>query len=164
MSLKSLLEKTMKEWEWEDNVESNDDNNVHTVSTRYGIDGNSYRMYIEGYDGPQFIKMFLYSPLSIPEKRHKESCVVINRLNKDVYSGYLDLIGESVRYVHVVDVEGCKPEVQIVTNMRIAAGNSFRSDIVQALGALAFTKLSADEIIAQYEAPDDDSDDVPDEL
>jgi len=164
MNLKSLLEKTMKEWEWEDQVKSNDEADVHTVSTLFRIDGNSYTMYIEGHDGPQFIKMFLYSPLSIPAKRHKEACVVINRLNKNVYSGFLDLIGERVRYVHVVDVEGCKPEVQIFTNMRNAAGGSFRSDIVQALGALAFTNLSADAIMAQYEAPDDDSDDVPNEL
>jgi len=164
MSLKSLLENTMKEWEWEDEVETNEEANVHTVATPYGIDGNSYRMFLEAHDGPQLIKMYLYSPLSIPEKRHREACVVLNRLNKNVYSGYLDLAGESVRYVHVVDVEGCQPEVQTVTNMRASAGNTFRSDIVQALGALAFTKLSADEIIAQYEAPDDDSDDVPDEL
>lgn len=159
MNLKSLLENTMKEWEWEDDVESNDDDSVHSVSTLYGIDGHSYRMYIEGHDGPKFIKVYLYSPISIPEKRHVEACVVLNRLNKSVYSGFLDLSGESVRYVHVVDVEGCQPEVRIISNMRASAGSAFRSDIVQALGALAFTKASADEIIAQFEAPDADGDD-----
>lgn len=165
MSLKNLLEATMKDWEWEDEVETNEDTNVHTVATPYGIDGNSYRMFLEGHDGSQLIKMYLYSPLSIPDKRQKDACIVLNRLNKNVYSGHLDLAGDNVRYIHVVDVEGCNPEVQLVTNMRSAAGNAFRPDITQALGALAFTKLSAEEIIAQYEAPDDDDGvDVPDEL
>lgn len=165
MSLKNLLEATMKDWEWEDEVETNEDTSAHTVATSYQIDGNSYRMFLEGHDDAQLIKMYLYSPLSIPDKRQKDACIVLNRLNKNVYSGHLDLAGDNVRYIHVVDVEGCQPEVQLVTNMRAAAGGAFRPDVTQALGALAFTKLSAEDIIAQYEAPeDDDSVDVPDEL
>ncbi|MFN3456308.1 MAG: hypothetical protein ACK4Z8_01865 [Novosphingobium sp.] len=162
MNLKSLLESTMKDWEWEDEVETNDDGNVHTVATPYVIDGNSYRMFLEGHDRSQLIKMYLYSPVSIPEKRHDDACVVLNRLNKNVYSGFLDLIGENVRYLHVVDVEGCEPEVQLVSNMRASAGNAFRPAITQALGALAFTKLSPKEIIAQYEAPDDEAESTTD--
>ena len=166
MVLKSLLENTMKEWEWEDEVETNEDGNVHIVATPYGIDGNSYRLFLEGHDGPQLIKIYLYSPHLIPEKRQKEACVVLNRLNKDVYAGALDLAGENVRFVQIIDVEGFIPEVRLLSNMRAAAGNAFRPQIAQAIGALAFTKLSADDVIAQYETPDDDGDEgeVPDEL
>lgn len=162
MSLKFLLEEAMKNWEWEDQVETNEENNSHSVSTLYHIDGNAYRMYIEAHENSHLVKLFLYSPVSIPDKRHDEACVVINRLNKSVYSGFIDLLGENIRYMHIVDVEGFQPDVQLVSNMRAAAGSAFRPEIAQALGTLAFTKLSAAEIIAQFEAPDDDkSDNTP---
>ena len=91
---------------------------------------------------------------------------MLNRLNKNVYCGSLDLAGDSVRYIQIVDVEGFTPEVQLITNIRTAAGSAFRAKITEAIGALAFTKLPVDDIIAQYEAPDDDGDEgeVPDEL
>ncbi|MEI6644356.1 MAG: YbjN domain-containing protein [Novosphingobium sp.] len=164
----ALLEDTMAAWLWEDEVEYNEDGNFYHISTLYTVDKTSgYRMFLEAYVSSGLIKFYLYSPMLIPEKRYKDACVVLNRLNKNIYCGALDLSGESVRYIQTVDVEGFAPEVQLISNIRNAAGNAFRPKIVEALGVLAFTKLSVEDIIAQYEAPEengDDDGDLPEEL
>ena len=164
----TLLEDTMAAWLWEDKVEYDEDGNYYHIGTPYTIDGtSSYRMFIEAHVDSALIKFYVYSPISMPEKRHKDTCVVINRLNKNVYCGALDISGDNVRYWQVVDVEGFNPEVQLITNIRQAAGAAFRAKVTEAIGSLAFTKVSAEDIIAQYEAPEDDGadgDEVPDEL
>jgi hypothetical protein len=156
MSLKQLIEATMKQWEWEDDIKTNEDGNLHSVSTNITLDENDYHLFLEMYDSSQLIKIWMYSPFKLPEKRFNDTCVVLNRLNKNIYAGYLNIIEDKVRFYHCIDVEHCTPEVQLVTNMRKAAGNAFRPNIVQALGALAYTKMSAEDIIAQFEAPDED--------
>lgn len=166
MNFKQYLAQVLTEWGWDDEtVESNEEQGYHFVETTYGIDGNLYRLFIEGYDAPCLIKIFLYSPISVPERRFADGCVLVNRLNKSIYAGRLDLTDDSVRYRHVVDVEGFEPVVRLVSNMREASANAFRPKIVEAIGALAFTKMKVGEIIAQFETlEDEESSGVPFEL
>lgn len=154
MDYRTLLQETLDFWEWDTELEIDEEDGSNFFSTSYNIDGNIYTLYL-GITPMHLARIYLHSPVSVPSNRSTDACVLINRLNYSIYSGCLNLIENRVRYMHVIDLENASPDKHLISNMRIAAGNAFRPKIAQAIGALAFTKMSVDEIIEQFESPEE---------
>lgn len=155
MSLKPILIDALEAWDWDDPVQTDEDGTRHRVATNYELDGAVYRLFVEAHDDVALLKVYAYALFVVPEARHVEACVLLNRLNKNVYAGHFDLAGDRVRYVHVVDVENCPTSPQILTNMLLSATRALYPPRMRAVEALALTERSVADIVREYEEAGD---------
>jgi hypothetical protein len=151
---KNLLDGTLSDWGWEHKV-SLEQNDRYIIKLTYEVDELSgYQFYIEGHIDVDWLRFYLYSPITVPSKRHKVACEVLNHVNGTLQIGSLQILSGTVRYRHTVDTKGFTVPIQMVSSMREIMMDAFRPKVAEAIGALAFSNMSAKEIIVQFEASD----------
>jgi hypothetical protein len=171
MQLKPLLQQTLNEMEWEDEIEFDPERETNRVGTKYQIDGQDYLLYVETEDAPCLISCFLYAPFRIPEKRHDDACVLANYFNANTRLGRLAIEGGQIQIGQCIDVEDATPSTTMITNMINTAANVARRT-AKYFGTLAFTETPVSEVIKQYDAAvavavaeaEGQTEDVPDSL
>lgn len=152
--MKDILEEASRSWGWNNlQVQHNEANDCHFLQSFYTLDENSYSLYLEGFNKSHWVKITLYSQIIIPDARKTDTCVVLNQINQYSMPGSLTLTDDKqTKYSHFVDTEDIIVGTKFLENMFAGARWAFRPATVRALGALAYTKVSVQEIIAQFEA------------
>lgn len=94
----------------------------------------------------------MISSIKIPVARIKEAAFVINHLNYGLSFGNLEISGDGDVYFRWgVDVEGSTPGTKQIYNLISAAGSAFSEFRVGAIGDSAFTELSGEKIVTDFE-------------
>jgi hypothetical protein len=97
------------------------------------------------------LTIFLISPISIPKHRAKEAAFVLNFINANLALGDLVLEEDGmVLYQWVIDVGGATAAPHQIATLINAAAGAFDEMRVAAIGAAAFSKQPAEEIVDDY--------------
>jgi hypothetical protein len=153
MALKDVLQQFLKDMEWKEEIEHSDQEDADFISTNYEIDGQSYRVILATHENGQILRVFFYSPIKIPKARAKEAAFVFNFLNAAMSAGNLEMNDDgAVYYRWAIAVKGttAAPE-QFHTLLGYAEG-AFVEATVAAIGAAAFSKQSAEDIVEDFKA------------
>ena len=151
-----LLNNSLENWGFYADVEM-DSNFKHKFILNYDIDGLSeYRLHIEACTIADRLRFHLYSPIKIPKKRQAIACVVLNHINHNIQIGSLQTAEGTVRYTYTIDAEGLTVPVDWLSSMRTHMLRMFSPKVAEAIGAIAFTKMPADEIIARFEEAEEE--------
>ena len=151
---------------WEDEIEIDDDSRSSRVSTRMTIKNQEYRLFIETDDEKAYIKVFMYTPFNIPEKKITDAKLLVNEINNWLDVGRLSVVEADgpFQYKGVVDVENSEPHHALITNILAAASGTF-TVWGEALGAVALTKKTAAEVLDEMKEESRNAEQsVPDKL
>jgi hypothetical protein len=171
MSLPDLaidFKKTLQEFlecrEWDDEIEFNESSEEWFISTAVGIGEQSARLIVEGRDSTGIVGIYLYFHTKCKEAKADEMAKLLNWVNYSSFMGNFECLPDgSIRWKLKMDCENI-----VLTGVGLSQNVQHGWDVAEkyadAIMAVAFTKTSADEIIAEHEAPNDDESDVPDEL
>ena len=152
MSLKNLLQKALNELEWQGHIQHDDKDNTDYIKTSYLINNQKYGLLIVVGEAVKTISLTVISSIKIPYARIKEAAFVVNHLNYGLSFGNLEISGDGDVYFRWgVDVEGSVPGTKQIYNLISAAGSAFSEFRVGAIGDSAFTELSGEKIVADYE-------------
>jgi hypothetical protein len=166
--LKKVLTLFLNEVNWKDAIEHDNDRNTDFVSVGYAIDGQSYRLVLIADERFTSLAVLLTSPIRIPKPRAKEATFLLNFLNGHMRCGHLEMGGNGeVLFNWVIDVGGGAAPCQF-HRLVSAASYAFDEKSSTAIGAAAFSKQSAEEIIedlkAAWKTADEKADEVPSTL
>ena len=151
MSLKDLLQQFLNDEKWEDEIRHDDDDDTDFIRTDFEIDGQSYGLILITAEQSQTIRVVLISPIKIPKPRAKEAAFVLNYLNSCMSYGHLQMTDDGeVCFRWAMDVEGATAAPAQFAHLIAAATAAFDELRRPAIGAAAFTKQSADDIIAEF--------------
>jgi hypothetical protein len=153
MSLKNVLQEFLKEMDWKDEINHNDDNNTDYISTVLLIGGQNYQLILIADEHAQLLKIVLLSPITIPTHRMKEATFVLNFLNIRVPVGNFatSLDDGTFYYRWEISVEGATAAPQQFRTLLGAATQAFNDTRNSAIGAVAFSKLPVEEIYKEYD-------------
>jgi hypothetical protein len=151
VSLKDTLQQFLNDNEWEDEIRHDADLDADYVATSYTIDGQRYHLVLMAEDDIQLLSVSLLSPIRVPKRRWPEAVFVINFLNTNMRLGHLQMNDDgAIVYRWMIDVEGTNPSPQQYGNLLIAAAGCFSELRTAAIGAVAYSKESANDIIKDY--------------
>ncbi len=117
--LKQLIEAYLAEMEWNETVEIYGENMAARTCAMIGLNGHSYRLFIETDPQKHWIEVYLYSDHNISHERVSAACQLANRINRATSNGYVAALdfGEGFQYKQVMDTEGCKVSTIAIRNM-----------------------------------------------
>jgi len=149
MRLTGVLALWLKEQEWEDEVEIEDDRQFSRVRTHFDINDQAHRLFLECNERAERFFVYLYSPLKMPVSRIADTAIILNRINMRITLGRFacrdDGESQSVQFKSVIDVEGAEFATEQISNMASAAVEVFQH-YGEVFTALALTKKLAKEI------------------
>jgi hypothetical protein len=152
MSLKKLLQQALDELKWQGQIQHDDKDDTDYIRTSYRINDQKYGLLIVVGEATKTISLTVISSIKIPASRIKEAAFVVNHLNYGLSFGNLEISGDGDVYFRWgLDVEGSTPGTKQIYNLISAAGSAFSEFRVGAIGDSAFTELSGEKIIADYE-------------
>jgi hypothetical protein len=164
MALKEVLQQFLNDVEWKDEIVHDDGDDTDFVSTGLQIDGQRFRLILITAEKGQTIRVLLVSPITIPKPRAREAAVVLNSLNLRIRFGNLEMDDEgAVYYRWGMDIEGATAGPRQFRNLIDAGTSAFDELHCAAIGAAAFTRQPAREIIKAYTKAVEKSDAEPNE-
>jgi len=132
---------------WEDELNINSENKSSVVSTRFGDGDHSYETYIECYEEPSFLIVYMYASLVIPSGRYDEFCRLTNHINSSLAVGRLSgVAGKEVQYKFGVDLENCEIPMPLLGNM-LSSGVRVLNDNMKELGLVLFSDMHTEDVI-----------------
>ena len=166
MRLANKVQEWLDEMEWEDEITRDEENQTSQMQTYYGIHDQRFTLYVETDEKRDFIKIFLYAPIKVGEKKREDCAVLFNHINCLLTSGSLSFLPNgSIRFSHIVDVENTDPSIELINNMLRSASSVFENWFEE-ISAVALTKMTARQIIEDLEKEQEEEkeEDVPDEI
>jgi len=101
-----------------------------TASVEAGceIEGRPYRLFVEADEARQWLSLYLYGSMPIPDEFHDEACRLVNAINlRFVSLGRLVAIrGKGFQFMALADVEGSTPSPALIKNMLDAGTHVFK--------------------------------------
>lgn len=163
MRLADRIQDWLTDQEWKDEQERDEEKDLSQVVTRYGIDGQSYRLFLESDGKRDWLKAYLYAPIKAKKDKHMEIYKLFNRINARTGTGkiYLHPDGD-ICASHIVDVEGCEPSLEMISNL-ISGPASIYSSWFEEISAVALTKMTAQEIFDELDKAEPEEE-VPDAI
>ena len=147
MRLTTVLKEWLKQNEWDDEIEINDDRDFAEIATNYLIGGQKYQLYLEANELTECFDVYLYSPFDVPPARMADMTRILNRINLRLGIGRLCCIDDEeanpVQYKEGIDVDAAPFAPDHIDNM-LAAGGSIFEHHSQLLTTVALTDVSAD--------------------
>jgi hypothetical protein len=151
MALKDVLQQFLDSEQWQDEIAHDDRDDTDFISTGFQIDGQRYRLILITAELPVTLRVVLISPLKIPKARARGAAIVLNALNVRLAYGNLEMDEEgSVYFRWGMDVEGATAVPMQFGHLINAATSAFDELRTAAIGAAAFSKQPAEDIIDEY--------------
>jgi hypothetical protein len=151
MQLKDILQQFLDLEEWKDKIVHDDGDNTDFIDTRMEIDGQVYTLQLVTDQENQVIRAILISPMAMPERRRMEGAIVVNGLNNRMSFGNLGILDDGRLYYRwAMTMDGIAATPQQFGSMVGAASSAFDNIRGAAIGAAAFSKQSAEEILRDY--------------
>jgi hypothetical protein len=156
MALKDVLQQFLDDEQWHDQIAHDDRDNTDFINTGLQIDGQRYRLILMTAELPVTLRVVLISPLKVPKTRAREAAIVLNALNVRLAFGNHEMDDEgSIYFRWGIDVEGATAVPMQFGHLINAATSAFDELRTAAIGAAAFSKQSAEDIIAEYKSAAD---------
>jgi hypothetical protein len=163
IDFKKTLQEFLEIREWEDEIEFNENTEQWYVGTGVRIGEHSAKLFVEGRDSTGIVGIFFYFETKCKETKADEMAKLLNWVNYSSFMGNFECVPDgSVRWKLKMDCENAE-----LTGLGLSQNVQHGWDVAEkyrdAILAVAFTKTSAEEAIAEFESANED-DDVPDEL
>ena len=151
MRLADKVQEWLNAVEWEDDIERDEEAQTSGMTTGYSIEGQSYKLWIETDEKREWIKLYLYAPINVQQKKRAEVALLFNHINTCRSEGSLQFLQNGkIVFRHTIDVENAQPSVEMINNMLSSASGVFESWFEE-ISAVALTKTTAQEIFDQLE-------------
>lgn len=147
LRLASVIRRWLVEKEWDDEVRIDHVEQTSQVATGISSDDHQFKVYIESEEKKEWLSVFLYSLLTVPENRVPECLLLINQVNMRIGVGRFALTSErTIQFKAVADCEGAEITPMVLENM-YASGKGGFFYWIDAFGKVVFTELAATQII-----------------
>ena len=109
-TLLDALKDYMEYREWDDELQSNDDDTAQILASSYEIDDQNYNFYLECHQNLDTFRCYFYSPFKINTQKYDAVCNIINFANMRLLVGRFAMSrpaeGESnsIQYYSSLDV------------------------------------------------------------
>lgn len=153
MRLTETLKQWLKEEEWEEETEIDEENQNSSTGFGFKVDDFSLKCYYECNERGEIFKFFMYFfDTKIPEKRLDEVQKLVTAISIGLSIGSLQLLREErvIRFYAGIDVENAAFEPAHITNL-LGAGIRTMENCLPKYMALCFGNKSAEEILAESE-------------
>jgi hypothetical protein len=152
MRLTEVLNQWLKEQEWEEQPEIDEENQTSSTSFGYSVGDFNLNCWFDINEKHEIFKLFVYfGDTKVPESRLEEvqkfvSAVSIIKL----LLGNLQLLPEKriIRYYNSIDVEGAAFEPQHITNM-LSAGVGCMTTCLPKFMSICFGGKTTDEVLTE---------------
>lgn len=144
MPLTQVMKKWMDSEGWDDEIELDESHTRSRVVTSFGVEGQSYRTFLEVSEKDETFFVYMYSPFSCPPARMGDMARILNRINMRLRLGRLgchdDDDANPVQFKACVDVEGGTLAGGQIDTLLGSASASFRQ-YGQLIASVALTKF-----------------------
>jgi hypothetical protein len=125
---------------------------LHTLHFTYQIQNQAFKIFLELDDASNFVGIFVYAPISVPDTKRDAVCELMMRLNWRLRFGSLQLDHQDgqMRYFHGIDVEGGWLSATMLDNMLGAAGNAF-DEFFTLIMRTIYSQESPQELLEEFE-------------
>jgi hypothetical protein len=164
MRLADKVQEWLDAMEWEDEITRDEEEQTSQMTTGYSIKEQGFDLYVETDEKRDWIKLYLYAPIKVTEKKREECVILFNYINVHFSVGSLHFLPNGrIRFRHVVDVENTDPSIELINNMLRSAASIFE-DWLEEVSAVAMTKMTAQQVIDDLEKGQEaaQEEDVPD--
>jgi len=151
MRLTETVAKWLKEQEWEERPEIDEEKQTSSTSFHYNTGDFTLKCWFDVAEELEVFKVYMYFfDTKVPHDRLDEVQKFVTAVTDHILLGSLHLIRDErvIRYYNAIDVENATFEPQHITNMLVAASNSMREWLPKYM-AICFSDKSADEILAE---------------
>jgi hypothetical protein len=160
MPITKVVAQFLDDLEWPGDIYVSDDRAISKYETKMEVEHQGYRLFLEVNERSEIFDVYMYPPFSVPKERVNATVKILNRINGEhLRLGRLVTLenGDSdvIQFKCGIDVEGGSLAVgQIYTIVSIC--DSLRR-FHHLLSALAFTKISEDELWEEFVEEDEKS-------
>lgn len=153
MTLRDVLQDTLSQWGWHDEIIHDEQDDTDFIRTNYQIDSQLYSLVFQVDEQRQWISLSIMAPLFVPDDRLDDAAVLVNHFNARLNMGtfYIDSKG-AVLYRVAFDVEGTEAVVTQFENLRSLGGNALNRQRMKAIATVALTGTDVHDIIDDYDA------------
>jgi len=145
MKYQKLLQDWVKEKEWDDEVNYNEETNESVVNFKVNIDDQLFNTYIEGHEEKDWLSIYMYGPFNIKKNKSGEILKLFNRIHGATYYGRLVLQDDGmIQYKQIMPLDGVEPSTSLVSNVYSTAVqiyDTWLDDIAE----IGLTKTTFDE-------------------
>ena len=149
MPLTDVIRAWRDEKGWTEEIDIDVERQSASLALSYSHDGQDYKAYVEAYEKPQWLKVYIYGPIAIPGSRYIEACQLVNHINLTDGVGRLSAVQDGkFQFRAVFDLEGSKAEPVMIENM-ISAGLARFESWTDEMGQVIFTGKKTEQILKE---------------
>lgn len=155
-------QKVLKEFidarEWSDELEVNPETSQVCLSTGINIGSQSGRLIIEADGKTAILDVFIYYELKCKESKLEQMALLLNGIHQRwAYGRFVVFPQGQIRWQHRVDFEAGNPTGKTVNNM-VQPGWDAVGLFADVISAVALTKQTAEEALAEHDEAQSDGD------
>lgn len=153
---------------WSDEIEVDPDTRGRTIVTGVSIQQQQGMLIVEGKNDTAVLGIFLYLKITCRENKLKQMAQLFNWINPRILVGAFECLDDGrMRWKFTLDCENSDIHGSSVSINLQHGWNSF-DEFLEPILAVALTKTSCEEAVADHLTPGsdeiNDEDDIPDEL
>lgn len=150
MDFKNLLQDFLSLREWEDKIEFNEGSEEWYVNTGVSIGEHSGRLIVEGCDSSGILGIYFYFLTKCKDGKIDEMTKLLNWTNCHCFMGNFECLSDaSIRWRLKFDCENAAL-TGFALSQNIQHGWDVAGTYADAIMAVAFTKASAEDAIAEF--------------
>ncbi len=151
MRLTDTLITWLKQKEWEEEPEVNEEEQTSSTGFGFSVGDFSLKCFFEASEQIEVFKIFMYFlDTKVPEKRLDEVQKLVNIASIRMLLGNIQLLRDDrvIRYYHAIDVEDAAFEPEHISNM-LGAGVSAMKTYLPIYMAICFGGKTAEEALTE---------------
>jgi len=154
MPLTAVLQQWLDAEEWQDEIEIDDDRKNSSLVTKFVINDQAHRLFLEAHEETKTFCVYLYSPFNVPPARIADMVRILNRINFSyAKAGRLacndDKESNPVQFQRVIVVEGSSlvpKQIGVMASEAVDVFNVFG----ELLAAIALTKQPVEDLWSNH--------------
>jgi hypothetical protein len=164
MRLADKVQEWLDQNEWTDVIDRNEENQKSQLNTTYGINNQSFDLYIETEEQKDWLLLYLYAPFNALPDKYKDCMTLFNRINANNFSGAFCLTTSGkIQFRQSIDIENSDPSPKTIENM-LNFGSSLIDHWFDEIASVALTKKTVQEVFAELDGLSVDEEEVPDSI
>jgi len=161
----ALMEEFLANREWDDELEVDEEAQTVKLNTGLDLNGQDGRLIVEASEKTCFVDVFIYyTGFKCKPAKLNEMAVLLNQLHtRRRYGTFVAFDDGYVRWQHRVDFEDSEPCGLSIERI-VGPGWEYAKQFSDPISAVALTKQSAKEALAEFDEARSANDDGPSEL
>jgi hypothetical protein len=159
------MEEFLANREWDDELEVDEEAQTVKLNTGLDLNGQDGRLIVEASEKTCFVDVFIYyTGFKCKPAKLNEMAVLLNQLHtRRRYGTFVAFDDGYVRWQHRVDFEDSEPCGLSIERI-VGPGWEYAKQFSDPISAVALTKQSAKEALAEFDEARSANDDGPSEL